>query len=293
MKRKVFYFLKFYLGFTKRESKGFLLIMPSLIVLYLIPIFYQRCINIAHEQEYKEYLLEAHDFFSNYQSLIDSSPAIVESGEAPKFNPNRVDEDFLLKLGIDKRTASNWVKYIQGGGTFKTWEDLKKVYGLQEADLNRLKDQMDFDTVPVRKEYRRPSGPALAKIPFTEADSVTLQIVPGIGSVMAGRIIKFREHLGGLHEKRQLLDVYGVEEEMVERIFEHFTFEPGISRQIDVNELTLTQLAQHPYITYPQAKVIVAYRDQHGPFQSAEDLLKIKIFTEEWLGKLKPYLEFQ
>ena len=291
MKKKIFYFLKFYLGFTKRESKGFLLVMPSLIILYFIPIFYQRCINQSNEQEYEEYLLYAQSYVIENQSLIDTAFDSDQGGQSLKFNPNTVDKDFLVDLGIDERTASNWEKYSRGGGQFRSWEDLRKVYGLEEAILLRLKDQMIFDTVPTKRDYRRPSVPAMAKIPFSEADSITLQIVPGIGNVMAGRIIKFRENLGGLHKKDQLMDVYGVEEELVEKIFDHFTFNPNISRRLDINSLTLSELSQHPYITYAQAKVIVAYRDQHGSFQRAEDLLKIKIFTQEWLDKLKPYLD--
>jgi len=288
MKRKIFYFLKFYLGFTKRESKGFLLVMPSLIILYFIPIFYQRCVNTAHERDYELYLLEAKLFFGANQISVE--PFLHDQGQIPQFNPNKVDKEFLTSLGIQEQAATNWERYTKGGGSFRTWEDLEKVYGLSEPDLLRLKDQLIFDTVPAKKEYKRPAAPAMAKIPFSEADSVTLQIVPGIGNVMAGRIIKFRENLGGLHSRGQLLDVYGVEEELVDRIFEHFTFDPGVSRQVDINSLTQAQLAQHPYITYAQAKVIVAYRDQHGPFQKAEDLLKIKIFTDEWLQRLKPYL---
>lgn len=292
MKNKVYYFLKFYLGFTKRESKGFLLIMPSLIILYFIPIFFQRCVNTAHEQEYEQYLQAAESFFSNPQAISDFSLPSVSYGNIPSFNPNLVDKDFLLKIGIDEKAASNWVKYAKGGAQFRSWEDLKKIYGLDEAVILKLRDHMVFDTVPARKEYKRPAAPAMAKIPFSDSDSIILQIVPGIGNVMAGRIIKFRENLGGLHEKRQLLDVYGVEEELVDRIFEHFIFDPGITRQLDINSLTLAELAQHPYITYPQAKVIVAYRDQHGQYKKAEDLLKIKIFTREWLDKLEPYLAF-
>ena len=75
------------------------------------------------------------------------------------------------------------------------------------------------------------------------------------------------------------------------RVFEYFTFEPGTPKQIDINSLSIADLAKHPYITYAQAKVIVAYRDQHGPYQKAPDLLKIKIFSKEWLDKLEPYLD--
>lgn len=266
--------------------------MPTLIILYFIPIFYQRCVHTAHEQEYRLYLKEAQSFLNNYEGTSGKSTVESIERKIEPFNPNMVNKEILIELGIDDKTASNWINYLRSGANFRTWEDLKKIYGMEEAVLLKLRDYLVFDTIPTKKEYRRPAAPAMAKIPFSEADSITLQIVPGIGAVTAGRIIKFRENLGGLHHKSQLLDVYGVEEELVERVFEHFTFDPGISSRLDINSLSLAELAQHPYITYAQAKVIMAYRDQHGPYEKAEDLLKIKIFTREWLDKLEPYLEF-
>lgn len=132
----------------------------------------------------------------------------------------------------------------------------------------------------------------LNKLDFDEADSIVLQIVPGIGQTMAGRIVKFKENLGGLHSKEQLMDVYGMNPELLDRIFEYFSFSPGIHQKISINTLEVSDLAKHPYISYGAAKVIVAYREQHGPFDAPEDLLKIKIFNEEWLERLLPYLDF-
>jgi len=36
----------------------------------------------------------------------------------------------------------------------------------------------------------------------------------------------------------------------------------------------------------------VKYRNQHGPYKSADDLLKIKILKPEVVTKISPYLEF-
>jgi len=291
--KNVFYFLKFYFGFTKRESRGFLLIMPSLIVLYFIPIVYQRCVNSVNEEDYNRYVMEAEKYFAAEASdRWNDTPSSVVEVKIPVFNPNKVDRDFLGSIGVNQRTASNWIKFAESGAHFRKWEDLQKIYGMEDSVLHHLKDYMIFDTVPARKAYRQPVAPSMTKIPFSEADSITLQIVPGIGSGIAGRIIKFRENLGGLHSKNQLLDIYGIEEELVDRIFEYFIFQPGTPKQLDINSLTIAQLAQHPYITFAQAKVIVAFRDQHGPYQKPDDLLKIKIFTQEWLDKLEPYLDF-
>jgi DNA uptake protein ComE-like DNA-binding protein len=39
------------------------------------------------------------------------------------------------------------------------------------------------------------------------------------------------------------------------------------------------------------AKIIVAYRNQHGPYQRVDDLLKIHIIQKDWLEKVRPYLK--
>jgi len=140
--------------------------------------------------------------------------------------------------------------------------------------------------------YESPKSPELNKLSFSDADSIVLQIVPGIGPTMAGRIVKFRENLGGLHQKQQLLEVYGMKAEVMDLLYTHFEFSPGVSKKIKINDLDVAELAKHPYINYGTAKVMVAFREQHGKYVSAEDLLKIKIFNEEWLQRLRPYLEF-
>ncbi|MEP0714218.1 MAG: helix-hairpin-helix domain-containing protein, partial [Algoriphagus sp.] len=133
----------------------------------------------------------------------------------------------------------------------------------------------------------------LNRIAFAEADSILLQIVPGIGQSTASRIVKFRENLGGLHSKSQLSEVYGLKPETIDAIWEYFDFSPNIFRRLKINEVDVDDLAKHPYFTYAEAKVLVAYRKQHGDFESPDDIKQIKIFKAEWVNKISPYLDFQ
>ncbi|WP_275871187.1 helix-hairpin-helix domain-containing protein [Algoriphagus sp. CAU 1675] len=137
-----------------------------------------------------------------------------------------------------------------------------------------------------------PKAPSLRRIPFSESDSITLQIVPGVGPALASRIIKFRENLGGFQDKSQLGEIYGLKADVIEKIWDYFDFDPGIRQKIKVNLWDVGDLAKHPYIGFGEAKVLVAFRTQHGPFQQADDLLKIKIFDREWVRKISPYLDF-
>ena len=228
---KIYFFLKSYFGFSKRESRGFVLVVPALILLYLIPLGYGWLVRKKNEKHY-----------SAYSQKIDS---LVLAGWKPSEN------------------------------------------NYQGQSLGHKSD-----TVKRVNAYQKPKSPQLNKMSFSDADSVVLQIVPGIGQTMAGRVVKFRENIGGLYSKDQLLEVYGMTPEVLEKVFEYFEFVPEIKNKILINQADVNTLAKHPYINYGSAKVIVAFRDQHGSYQTYDDLLKIKIFNAEWVDRLKPYLEF-
>jgi len=62
-------------------------------------------------------------------------------------------------------------------------------------------------------------------------------------------------------------------------------------RQLNLNAASTEDLDKHPYISGKQAKIIVAYREQHGTFDSVDDLAKITAISDKkWLEKIKPYL---
>ncbi|AWW29923.1 helix-hairpin-helix domain-containing protein [Echinicola strongylocentroti] len=231
MKKKLRYFLRSYLGFTQRESKGFVLVIPVLTFLAIIPRLLAWYGHQSSEDIYQGYLLK-----------VDSLSAVVER-----------DSGALFQQIGDRRAV-----FDTG-----SWEDYRE---------------------------RRPE---LMKMDFAEADSAVLQVVPGIGPTLAGRIVKFRQSLGGLHQKEQLLDVYGLKMDVAKRVFEYFSFTPAIYQQLPLNTSSPKELAAHPYIRYGEAKVIVAYREQHGQYRSLDDLLRIKIFSKEWLERVKPYLNLE
>ncbi len=120
---------------------------------------------------------------------------------------------------------------------------------------------------------------------------MVLQVVSGIGPVLAGRIVKYRENLGGFIDPGQIMEVYGVDEDLAEKIYKVFPFDKVPVKRLKLNESSIQELASHPYIKYGEAKVILAYREQHGGFHSTEDLLKIKIFNEDWFSRISPYLQ--
>jgi DNA uptake protein ComE-like DNA-binding protein len=227
MKNKLFYWFKVNLGFSSKESRGFLLLTPFLLIFAISP-YLLKVISNSKSQIFHEHYIGTIDSLKKFEIEYKSSPN-------PIFNP----QDTVRKFSSSTKTKN------------------------------------------------------LNKIAMSEADSILLQIVPGIGPALSGRIIKYRENLGGFHSKEQLSDIFGLKPEVSTEIWNYFDFIPLITKKIPINTADINQLSVHPYISYGEAKVVIAYRNQHGKFSSTDDLLKIRIFKKEWINQIAPYLSFE
>ena len=61
-------------------------------------------------------------------------------------------------------------------------------------------------------------------------------------------------------------------------------------KKININTASEYELSLNPYISRDIAKAIVIYRNQHGNYQSIEQLKKIVFINEEMYQKILPYL---
>ena len=125
-------------------------------------------------------------------------------------NPNSASYDTLIKLGMDSKVVATLVSYRNKGGKFRKPVDLRKVYGIDSAQTERLIPfvKIDTDTNRTIKNYSQLKPKTLLDI--NSCDSSSLVMLPGIGPVLSARIIKFRSLLGGFARKDQLKEVYGL-----------------------------------------------------------------------------------
>jgi len=65
---------------------------------------------------------------------------------------------------------------------------------------------------------------------------------------------------------------------------------PPREYRIDLNQALRAELALLPGIGEVKAARIVAYRQEHGPFRSAEDLLAVEGVSQSLLSRLLPYV---
>lgn len=129
------------------------------------------------------------------------------------------------------------------------------------------------------------------KIELNSSDSASLDQLPGIGPVLANRIIKYRSMLGGFYSMDQLAEVYGLKTETIDKIKRYITIDTLLIERLNLNTAEFKKINAHPYITYEQTKAICRYRT-HNNLLSISQLEKLQIFSSDELRKVKPYLLF-
>jgi competence protein ComEA len=321
------------LGFAPQEVNGFLVLSSILVVALALPLVVKYGFPVngyteADQQQDQAILAQA---VAQLQHRADSQATAryrpSEADLAPetgrelvlrRFDPNELTAAEWQAMGLRPWLAERIVKYRSKGGRFRRKADLQKIYGFPPAEYQRLAAFIDLpDEYPsnsanqeghrARQEptadnpaqalnpYPKPERrPAAQKIDLNLADTAQLNTVRGIGPVLAARIVKFRQGLGGFHHPDQLAEVYGLPPETVAELQKAvFVAEGFVPKTINVNTADVNALRGHPYVGYKVAQAVVNYRAQHGAFATAEDLLKASpLLDAAKLAKLKPYLIF-
>lgn len=225
------------------------------------------------------------------------------------FDPNTASVENFQELGIPGFIAKRIDKYRSKGGTFRKKEDLLHIYDFPSDVYKKLEPyitlpQKSTKAYPSKfpdKSYTRNALPKEARVfrkadiaPFdiNTADTTQLIKLRGIGSKLSVRILKFRDALGGFHATSQYAEIYGLDSLALSELMKYA--KPGSAvKKISINSATIEALGKHPYMRNKKINaMIIHYRMQHGAYQSAEDLQKVRIPDEKMIDKIAPYLEF-
>lgn len=125
---------------------------------------------------------------------------------------------------------------------------------------------------------------AIPVLDINVADSLALVALPQIGEVMASRIHRYRDRLGGFVAFDQLFEVKGMDSARFATIKPYIILENKEIRKLDVNRDEFKTLLRHPYLEYDQVKALVNHRERKGLIKNWEQLKGI-------VGEVNPFLE--
>ena len=198
------------------------------------------------------------------------------------------------------RIAKNVVNYRKAGGNFKTSNDLKKIYGINDSLWVLVKPWVVIEnkhhlpqTTRVGETGKKNNQPSKL-IGINSADSIWFQTIYGVGPVLSARIVKYRELLGGFVSLEQLNEVYGLSPEVVKEVQRKVRLDtiPGSITKLNINTDDFKTLGRHPYLNFQAGRAIISYRVIHGEYDNIEELKKIHLIDDSTYLRVRPYLDF-
>lgn len=213
-----------------------------------------------------------------YQQLLDS---IREHNQPKKqqiypFNPNYLSDYRAYQLGIKPEALDRLLAFRKQGKYVNSAVEFKQVTGISDSLVQVLSPYLKFPSwvnkATTKTSFKKKVFP---KKDLNTASAMDLQVVRGIGSKLAARIIKFRNYLQGFSFLEQCYDVYGLDSLVVKRLFERFEIQsrPAIEKKA-LDQISLNELRELPYINNQEARKIIALRTEKGKI-GREELLEI------------------
>lgn len=290
--------IKAYFTFSKKELNGILVLFLILAVTLTLPCFLKRY-DKTEVYDFNDFRNEIALFKASalksksYKKGPKYADKTADIPQAFNFDPNGLPEAQWQQLGLSDRQIRVIKNFEAKGGRFYRKTDLKKIYSISIGQYNRLEPYIQIADRPAyTRNTALESGPVLERVELNAADSTDLEALPGIGPVLASRIIRFRNRLGGFYAREQLREVYGMDSLKFRKISTRVGVDASLINKIEINAVSFEQLKQHPYLNYKQINAVLRYREQHGTYLSVNDLKGVILLDDETIRKIEPYLSF-
>jgi competence protein ComEA len=210
-----------------------------------------------------------------------------------KFNPNSYTQNDWVYLGLSVKQADVVLRFTERGVYNEA--DFKKIFVIPNELFALIKDSIVYSEKPA---YVALTNNKVGKdnkikvvLDLNTASQEQLVSIPGVGEYVAGRIVNYRDKLGGFIKKEQLLEISKVDVDLYARIEGYLKLNEGESRKISINTADAKELQAHPYIDWSVANSIVKIRNQKENMYKSIDEIKVSVLIDEELfEKIKPYL---
>jgi competence protein ComEA len=292
-----------YLTFTRKERTAILVLLVLIFGLMLAPQFYSPELAPPRDTRLLQKYLDSTQATKDDKLLpVGAETTETEIEKSPGslffFDPNTLAPADWLRLGIPEKTVRTILNFRNKGGQFRQPEDLRKIWGLRKTDADRLLPYIRIKVSPedhyqsrffLPEREKKKEAKTLAVIDVNTATAAEWESLPGIGTVLANRVIKYREKLGGFTSLEQVKKTYGISDSVFAQIDPWLRLQPGVvsgNRGLDLNKATVGQITAIAGIPESIAKAIVVYRNEYGPFQQITDLKKLVLISDTLFQRL-------
>jgi hypothetical protein len=96
--------------------------------------------------------------------------------------------------------------------------------------------------------------------------------------------------LGGFYDKRQLLEVYGMDSVRLSGFQHQVSADPHLVRKMNLDSISFKELLSHPYFEFYMVKAIFDFKAKKKGIDSVEQLRTLPEIFPETYDKISPYL---
>jgi competence protein ComEA len=257
--------LKSFFRFTSRERLAILLLCLLMVLFWTLPLFFPDKppkISLPQPQASQANPSSANSYaYGDAAATNNRSESGIArpnhnrfSNETPTrvahyflFDPNAISQAQWQELGLRDKTILTIQHYLQKGGRFRKPEDLRKIWGLKPTEADLLipyvqipaaiaagkKETLVWKEAPFQDSTKiKPhKNWNLPPIDINLADTEAWMKFPGIGEVLAARIVKFRDKMGGFQSIDQVGKTYGIKDSLFQLMKPFLTLNQGAEKK--------------------------------------------------------------
>lgn len=270
-------------AFTKRERRGTFVFLSVLITLIII----NR--NLSS-------FIEAEPWFTTTDSVKLNewlNELQTRKLNLHPFNPNKIDLQQLIEMGLPASICENWSKYVDAGGKFYSKANVRKLYGMSDSIFYKVEPYL---IIPNKRTYHyNEYKPArkINEIGDFDPNSYSKKdlIKAGLSKTIASNIIKYREGGGEFANKCDLKKLYTVNDKNFDKLKSHIIITEKSAPivkldSVELNSTTIEELT-HLGIKKQVAASIIRFRKSLGGFYAKDQLGEVYHIDEYSLKLLE------
>jgi len=285
--------IKSHFRFTKGQRNGIFLLVLIIIVIQVVYMFV--------EFPSKEITSNKTEL-AKFQNEIDSLKLVEVENNKPKifpFNPNYITDYKGYTLGMSSEEIDRLLHYREQDKWINSTKQFQQVTKVSDSLLAEISPYFKFpEWVTNRKKsgknYVNKYGKELdfsEKKDLNTATATQLEEIYGVGKTLSKRIVAYRNKIGGFATEEHLFEVYGLKEEVIERIKDRFAVKTKIDNvKMNINEVSASDIATIPGISFEKAKKIWEFVRVREGLENLSELEKIEGISARELRLIRLYL---
>lgn len=201
---------KEYLAFTKRERSGIISLIILVMVVAVIPKFYNRSQAVAEKISFAV----SQDTTKNKKDTTFKKlpPRYIKKKIEP-FDINEADTSAFIALpGIGSKLAARIVLFRDKLGGFYDKEQIREVYGLQDSVFQKISPLLKCNAQNVKK------------IEINSAEKETLKVHPYIRWSIANAVVAYRAQHGSFTSPDDLSKLENIGEDALKKMMPYISF---------------------------------------------------------------------